>query len=51
LANNAIDTASATSNLTLSLSTYSLGPYNENDIYRIEEPKSYHHDSKVDIAD
>ena len=43
----------APSNSTVSLpssSTFTLGPYDQDDIYRIEEPQNFD-DSKDDIAD
>jgi hypothetical protein len=52
LANNAIATViSSSSDPKLSLPSSVLGSYNQSDTYRIEEPESYHHNSKHDIAD
>jgi hypothetical protein len=55
LTNNAISTAVSSSSLNPtsslpSLSSTFIGPSNQSDTYRIEEPENYHHDSKGDIA-
>jgi hypothetical protein len=55
LTNNAIDTPSSNPTLSLpqsSTSTFNVGPYNQSDTYRIEEPEFYDKDDdKWNIAD